>query len=100
MKRAYSLLTNEYLPWLEVEGKPWPHGSEPQRLIDYSGPYPKHELNDARIALIEDLNCTANDIIERVKPILGLTSKYGLGMITPECKRPAIEEPQEDRSQS
>ncbi len=65
---------------------PWPPSPY---LQDYQGPYPKHELTYARQTLIWELTQTHSVILERVKPRLGINSRFGPAERIPPIRRPS-----------
>ena len=61
----------------------WP--PNPRLPPDYNGPYPIWELQKARQVLINSLTSPQGEILERIKPKIGIPSRYGRGIVPPPC---------------
>ena len=64
----------------------WP---PPVTLVDYNGPYPKQQLEEARRILIRSLTHPVSDLLDQLKPRLGLDSfRHGLAQKPPAVRKP------------
>ena len=64
----------------------WP---PPVTLVDYNGPYPKQQLEEARRILIRSLTHPVSDLLDCLKPRLGLDSfRHGLAQKPPAVRKP------------
>ena len=52
-------------------------------LPNYNGPYPRRELEEARFSLIDSLIRDSSMVLQRVKPMLGISSMCGPAYLPP-----------------